>query len=435
MESNIFAIQQGEYRTKISGPYYKYDLYNDDGVVVLSQWLEQPPHLDNSIELGCMPLQQGVEEMAKINRTIVIKGTKRWIRANTEQEYADKLARLLTIESLGDEKHLFSDYAWNWFETYSKPNIATATVRLYNQLLRCHILPVLGDIAAEDITSDDVQRMFNNMSTSKETKNKARRLLNQILDAAVEDSIIMRNPAKSKRIRVSGAESKTTAVYSVEQMQYLARHINDIKLEQDRTYMVLQMFHPLRLEEVLGLKWSDIDVDNMALHINRAVTHPSRNQPELKETKTKSGVRTVGLSSLALPYLTRGKGDDFVLGGDKPLSYSNVRRMRERIKRETGFSEAITPMRFRTTTLSDLYAATKDIKLTQAAAGHTTADMSRAGKTLFTRQQQLIAFTLRQAENCKKIASPKSGKALGQAGFSGVEQPKNCRTFCRLPRI
>lgn len=314
--------------------------------------------------------------MAKINRTIVIKGTKRWIRANTEQEYADKLAKLLTIESLGDEKHLFSDYAWNWFETYSKPNIATATVRLYNQLLRCHILPVLGDIAAEDITSDDVQRMFNNMSTSKETKNKARRLLNQILDAAVEDSIIVKNPAKSKRIRVSGAESKTTAVYSVEQMQYLARHIGDIKLEQDRTYMVLQMFHPLRLEEVLGLKWSDIDVDNMALHINRAVTHPSRNQPELKETKTKSSVRTVGLSSLALPYLTRGKEDDFVLGGDKPLSYSNVRRMRERIKRETGFSEAITPMRFRTTTLSDLYAATKDIKLTQAAAGHTTADMT-----------------------------------------------------------
>lgn len=117
-------------------------------------------------------------------------------------------------------------------------------------------------------------------------------------------------------------------------------------------------------------------MENMALHINRAVTHPSRNQPELKETKTKSSVRTVGLSSLALPYLVRGEEDAFVLGGEKPLSYSNVRRMRERIKRETGFSEAITPMRFRTTTLSDLYAATKDIKLTQAAAGHTTADMT-----------------------------------------------------------
>lgn len=181
---------------------------------------------------------------------------------------------------------------------------------------------------------------------------------------------------KSKRIKITGAESKTTEVYSVEQMQYLVQHIGDIKLAQDRTYMALQALHPLRLEEVLGLRWADVDLDNMALHIRRAVTHPNRNQPEIKGTKTKKSVRTIGLSSLAVQYLTPGRTDEFVLGGCTPLSYSNVRRMRERIRRETGFSEKITPMRFRTTVLTDLYDRTKDIKLTQAAAGHTTVDMT-----------------------------------------------------------
>lgn len=68
--------------------------------------------------------------------------------------------------------------------------------------------------------------------------------------------------------------------------------------------------------------------------------------------------------------------DEFVLGGNSPLSYTQVRRMCERIQKGTGFTEKITPKRFRTTVLTDLYDKTRDIKLVQAAAGHTTAEMT-----------------------------------------------------------
>lgn len=58
MKSTVSNIGQGEYRILISGPFYKCDLYNDAGDVVLSHWLEQPQHLDNSTQdLDCMPLQ------------------------------------------------------------------------------------------------------------------------------------------------------------------------------------------------------------------------------------------------------------------------------------------------------------------------------------------------------------------------------------------
>ena len=50
--------------------------------------------------------------------------------------------------------------------------------------------------------------------------------------------------------------------------------------------------------------------------------------------------------------------------------------MCNRIKKDTGFSENITPIRFRTTVLTDLYDQTKDIKLAQEAAGHTTSAMT-----------------------------------------------------------
>ena len=339
--------------------------------------IQEAPHLDNRKSSDCTPFQ-GEIEMAKITRTVTINGVKHWIRASTEQEYADKLLKLVGPQSAAPEpsKHLFADYALTWFETYSKPNIETVTATTYKRQLTCHLLPAFDGLAVEDITTDDVQRLFNGMTGAKATKDKARMVLNQILDAAVEDGLITKSPLRSKRIKITGKASQPTAPYTVEQMRFLVQHISDIQDPMDRAYLAIQALHPLRLEEVLGLQAADIDPENGAIHICRAVTHPTRNQPEIKDTKTRSSARTIGLSALAVPYLPQTQAGEFVFGGKRPLSYTQVRKMCNRIKRDTGFTENITPIRFRTTVLTDLYDQTKDIKLAQAAAGHTTSAMT-----------------------------------------------------------
>lgn len=341
--------------------------------------IQETPHLDNC-KADCTPFQ-GEIEMAKITRTVTINGVKHWIRASTEQEYADKLLKLVGPQSAPSavpepSKHLFADYALTWFETYSKPNIEIATATTYKRQLTCHILPPFEGLAVEDITTDDVQRLFNGMTGAKTSKDKTKMVLNQILDAAVEDGIITKSPLRSKRIKITGKASQPTAPYTVEQMRFLVQHIGDIQDPMDRAYLAIQALHPLRLEEVLGLQGADIDPENGAIHICRAVTHPTRNQPEIKDTKTRSSARTIGLSALAVPYRPQTQAGEFVFGGKRPLSYTQVRKMCNRIKRDTGFSENITPIRFRTTVLTDLYDQTKDIKLAQAAAGHTTSAMT-----------------------------------------------------------
>ena len=95
-----------------------------------------------------------------------------------------------------------------------------------------------------------------------------------------------------------------------------------------------------------------------------------------KGTKTERSNRNIGLVQLATQYLIPGNSEEFVLGGSKPLSYQQVKRMCLRIQADTGFSEKITPIRFRTTVLTDLYESTHDIKLVQAAAGHTSSAMT-----------------------------------------------------------
>ena len=79
---------------------------------------------------------------------------------------------------------------------------------------------------------------------------------------------------------------------------------------------------------------------------------------------------------MALKYLKPTRKDEFILGGLNPLTYTETRRMCERIRSDIGFDEKITSRRFRTTSLTDLYNETKDIKLVQEAAGHTTAAMT-----------------------------------------------------------
>ena len=201
-------------------------------------------------------------------------------------------------------------------------------------------------------------------------------VLNMILEAAVEDGLLPRNPLKSRRIKLTGEASKATKEYTVEQMRFLIRNLESVKNATDRAYLAIQALHPLRLEEVLGLKWGDIDLDAMTLYVRRAVTHPTRNQPEIKATKTEASVRAIGLSSIAARFLVPGDENEFVFGGLVPFTYQKVRRMCERIKRDTGFEDNITPIRFRTTVLTDIYDQTKDVKTAQAAAGHASPTMT-----------------------------------------------------------
>ena len=191
-----------------------------------------------------------------------------------------------------------------------------------------------------------------------------------------QDELIHKNPLSSKSIRITGLPSKGIIPYSVEQMRFLVQSISSLENPQDRAYLSLHALHPLRPEEVFGLQWQDIDFENELISVERAVTHPTRNQPHIAPPKTLASRRQLDLVPQIIPYLVKGSPQEFILGGDEPLTYTQVRRMCQRIQRETNFDEAITPRRFRTTVLTDLYDCTKDIKQAQAAAGHTTAAMT-----------------------------------------------------------
>ena len=197
-----------------------------------------------------------------------------------------------------------------------------------------------------------------------------------IFEAAIEDGLISRNLLKSKTLKIRGEKSRIIEPYSIEEMRYIVSHIGDVKAEADRVFLALQAVHLLRLEETLGLRWRDIDLESGIIRIRQVATHPNRNQATVKVPKTEESMRDIELVAGAVKYLKPGAEDAFAVGGKEPPSYQQVKRMCERISKDIGFDGKITPRRFRPTVLTDLYDQTKDIKATQAAAGHTTAAMT-----------------------------------------------------------
>ena len=317
-----------------------------------------------------------------IRRHVRINGTTVWITAKTEQEYMEKVVRLSggNVMPVSKPKHPFGEYALTWLNVFSRPNVERVTSVSYEQQLKNYILPVLGEMNLEDITPADVQKIFNNMGKrmKQESKNKVKIVLNQIFKMVMNDDIIAKNPLEAPSIRIKGEKSTPTVPYSVNEMRYMAEHLIDIQSGMDRAWLAISISLPLRPEEVLGLTWADVDEVNGVFHIRNTVTHPARNEPEFKTyTKTAASIRDLAVSEELLSCLpVRGKLNEFVIGGKTPLTYMQVRRMRERIQRDIQFDGSITPRRFRTTVATDISAQTHDLKLVQKMLGHSSPQMT-----------------------------------------------------------
>ena len=94
----------------------------------------------------------------------------------------------------------------------------------------------------------------------------------------------------------------------------------------------------MRIEEVLGLRWEDIDTERGCIHIRRAVVHPGRNMPEIKSTKSKAE-RTIPLPRHLLDELSPKEETGFLLNSytdlsrETPLSYTEAVKSFKRIQK------------------------------------------------------------------------------------------------------
>lgn len=211
----------------------------------------------------------------------------------------------------------------------------------YEQYLQLNILPYMGEMTMDTVTIETVQKFQNWMANAKaygrknnlnaDTIRRVCGLAGRIFKVAVEMGLIEKSPFQSTLLRNPGKKGGHHKALPDAEVDRIKAEIPGLKNAEEQLYMALLVYTGMRKEEILGLRWEDLDLDMQCGMIKRAVTYPGNNKPHVDTTKTEYSERTVILPEELKMILTRHKqANGYVLGGDKPLCYSTAKRVQQR---------------------------------------------------------------------------------------------------------
>lgn len=216
----------------------------------------------------------------------------------------------------------FRVYAEKWVE---ERELAVRTEDLYRHLLRLHIFPTFGGLDLDEITSPRVREWrAERLRTTgaKTTVAKAYRLLKSILETAVDDELIQRNPC---RIKGAGKESAAERrIATVAQVDALADAIGI----RWRLMVYLGAYGPMRPEELAGLRRRDVDVDNLVIRVRVAEPERTNGKRAPGPTKSDASARVVVLPAFLrkevqrhLDWFAEKGPDGLVFVGEKGAAF------------------------------------------------------------------------------------------------------------------
>ncbi|WP_405743180.1 tyrosine-type recombinase/integrase [Streptomyces sp. NBC_01525] len=268
----------------------------------------------------------------------------------------------------------FQEYALEWVEDR---DLSATTEELYRRLLRLHLLPQLGELDLDEITAPGVRKWRTERlkATGATTVAKTYRLLKAILETAVDDELIRRNPC---RIRGAGKESaaeRPTA--TVEQVDALADAVGP----RWRLMVFLGAYGPLRPEEQAELRRKDVNLDAMTIRVRAAAPELTTGKRAVGDTKSDAGRRHIVLPGFLhkdlrrhLDWYAEKPQDGLLFIGPKkgPFRRSTFGRTWRRARKTVGMPEGFRFYDLRHTghTLATRSGAT--LKDTMVRAGQST---------------------------------------------------------------
>jgi integrase len=189
------------------------------------------------------------------------------------------------------------EYVPKWIA--ERPNLSRRTVELYEGLHRLHLSPDLGRLGLADITYARVRAWRANRldaGTGSVTVAKAYRLLHAIMQTAVDDGLIRRNPCRIKGASMERTPEREPA--TLDQVFALA----DAITPRYKALVLLAAFASLRYGELMGLWRRDLDLTVPRARIVRAVKEVG-GQQIVEGPKTDAGRRSVRLPAVIVPDL------------------------------------------------------------------------------------------------------------------------------------
>ena len=327
----------------------------------------------------------------------------------TKKDAEVELAKFVTEVQNGlviDGKSLkFSEFTEIWKRDYGSKELAPSTYKRYCRMLETRLLPYFWHFYINKIKPTDIMKFYdllekNTQLVRKQGNNGAKtkkplsgktilehhRLLRAMLHKAVYWQLIVANPAE--RVQPPKARKPKRRFYDDEQTKILLENL-ELLSSEDTKYkvaIILTVFTGVRLGELMGREWQDVDFKNGIISINRSSQYLADMGVFTKVPKTESSIREIAIPEFIISLLEEYKlwyeeqksiygelwtNSDrlFVQADGKPMHPSTISKWFVKYVGQIGLP-VINFHRLRHTNASLLVAQNIDIAVISARLGH-----------------------------------------------------------------
>ncbi len=254
-----------------------------------------------TVELGCDP--------------ITGKRRRAYCTTSTKREAGRKEARLRHEANTGLDvqptKITLAQHLRRWLAAM-RPNLTPSTYNRYEGLMRHQMIPYIGGMTLSKLRPLHIQQLYDHLyregrvagdgGLSGKTILQVHRVLSKALKQAVRWQLIPRNVCQS--VEPPRARHRELRTLSPEE----TRRLLEVAGAEDSIYgdtVIIGLHSGMRLGELLGLRWEDIDLDDGRLAVRRTLHYIPGEGIIYREPKTARSRRTVLLGDVALDTLRR----------------------------------------------------------------------------------------------------------------------------------
>lgn len=199
---------------------------------------------------------------------------------------------------------ILQDFLLDFLEKY-KMNLSITTYNRYMRICKKYIIPLLGDIKLCDIRPIHIQNYVDDLLDllTPQTIKVHLNILNLALKRAYRLKLIKENVVQF--VEVPKNKKYKNEIYNAEDMKKLLEKSRETSLELP---IILASGLGLRISEILGLTWNNIDFNDFTITIDK-ITVRDKGQVILKEPKTESSIRTISAPKEIILMLKQLKKD------------------------------------------------------------------------------------------------------------------------------
>ena len=193
------------------------------------------------------------------------------VYGKTQKEVRLALSKIVSEMDSGTyaepSKMKVSQWLDEWLASYTM-NIKPATRSAYEEHIRVHIKPSLGDIPLKQLSTRDIQQLYTNLLKERELSPKTVRNIHGVLHRTLEQAKLL------GYIRVNPADAAVTPRVEKKQVETLdaediGKFLAAIRGTKYEYPLFVAVFTGLRQGELLGLTWDCVDFEHGLLLINK----------------------------------------------------------------------------------------------------------------------------------------------------------------------